>query len=227
MTSPTTPHPRSDIGRRAAARRDRLGLTREEVAERSGSAPSYIEYLEEHVATPGVAFLTRLANALETTVQDLTGYAADQPPGSAQAGRNARLTELGEPECLELLGEHGIGRIAVTTPDGPAVIPVNYQVVDGEIVFVTAADSTPARAAGTETAFETDYVDAAFSQGWSVLVVGQVHRVADEATIRRLKSRIYSQPWAGGDRDTLMVLTPHRVTGRRIGVSGAPGDLGG
>ncbi|WP_406405454.1 helix-turn-helix domain-containing protein [Streptomyces sp. NBC_01643] len=37
-----------DVGRRVAARREELGLSRQEVAERSGSATTYIQYLEEH-----------------------------------------------------------------------------------------------------------------------------------------------------------------------------------
>ncbi|MFF6772913.1 helix-turn-helix domain-containing protein [Streptomyces sp. NPDC012637] len=221
-----TPHARGDIGRRVAARREALGLTREEVAERAGSAPSYIQYLEEQVATPGIAFMARLANALECTVQDLTGYTADLPEGTGRAGRDARLTELDEGECLRLLGTHGVGRIAFTTGDGPAAFPVNYQIDHGEIVFMTARDAAVVRTAGTEIAFEADHVDEAFSQGWSVLVVGPVRHVTEPFATRRLQSAMYTGPWAGEGRHVVMVLAPRRVTGRRIVVEGAPGAGG-
>ncbi|MGW5425234.1 helix-turn-helix domain-containing protein [Streptomyces sp. NPDC003943] len=223
MTGDTTPHARGDIGRRIAARREELGLTREEVAARTGAATSYLTYLEERVATPDVAFLARLANALECTVQDLTGYTADLPAAVGRAGRDARLTELSDPECRRLLGTHGVGRIAFTTADGPVVFPVNYEIARDEVVFMTAPDAAPARTAGTEIAFETDHVDEAFSQGWSVLVVGPVRRVADESEARRLRESLHTNPWAGKGRDTVMVLSPRRVSGRRIVVEGAPG----
>ncbi|MFF8839441.1 helix-turn-helix domain-containing protein [Streptomyces sp. NPDC015130] len=221
---PYSSHATSDLGRRVAARRTRLGLSWEDVAERAGSTPGFIAYVEEQVATPGIEFLVRLANALETTVQDLTGYTADRAPGGARAGYRARMEEIGEAECWELLDGHGVGRVAVEGRDGLMVIPVNYQVVDGEIAFMTAADSTLARVStsGVEVAFEQDHLDEAFSQGWSVLLVGPTHTVSDEAAVRRIKDAVHSEPWAGDGRDTVVTLSPRRVTGRRIQVPGAP-----
>lgn len=223
------PRAMSDLGRRVAARRAQLGLSWEEVAARAGSTPGYISYVEERLPTPGIEFLVRLANALETTVQDLTGYTADLAPGGALAGYRARMEEIGEAECWELLDGHGVGRIAVEGRDGLAVFPVNYQVVDGEIVFMTAADSSLARASesGAEVAFEEDHLDEAFSQGWSVLLVGQARTMSDETAVRRAKDAVHSKPWAGDGRDTVVTLSPRRVTGRRIRVPGAPGTPSG
>ncbi|MFF5787470.1 helix-turn-helix domain-containing protein [Streptomyces sp. NPDC012693] len=219
------PHVTSDLGRRVAARRTQLGLSRQEVAERAGSAPGFIAYVEEQVPTPGIEFLVRLANALETTVQDLTGYTADLAPGGARPGYRARMEEIDEAECWELLDGHGVGRVAAEGRDGLAVFPVNYQVVDGEIVFMTAADSSLARASasGAEVAFEEDRLDEAFSQGWSVLLVGPVRTVSDETSVQRIKDADGPEPWPGDGRDTLVTLSPRRVTGRRIRVPGAPG----
>ncbi|MEU6982077.1 pyridoxamine 5'-phosphate oxidase family protein [Streptomyces sp. NPDC046324] len=223
------PHVTSDLGRRVAARRMQLGLSREEVAERAGSAPGFIAYVEERVPTPGIEFLVRLANALETTVQDLTGYRSDLAPGGAHAGHQARMEEIGEAECWKLLDGHGVGRVAVEGRDGLAVFPLNYQVVDGEMVFMTGADSSLARAAasGAEVAFEEDRLDEAFSQGWSVLLVGPVRTVSDETSVERMNDAGRPEPWAGDGRDTKVTLSPRRVTGRRIRVPGAPGTLNG
>ncbi|MFF8603128.1 helix-turn-helix domain-containing protein [Streptomyces sp. NPDC015232] len=223
------PHATSDLGRRVAARRAQLGLSREEVADRAGSTPGFIAYVEERVPTPGIEFLVRLANALETTVQDLTGSTADRAPGGGRAGYRPRMEEIDEAECWQLLHDHGVGRVAVEGRDGLMVIPVNYQVVDGQIVFVTAADSSLARAsaAGAEVAFEEDHLDEAFSQGWSVLVVGPVRTVSDETSVRRIRDAVHSEPWAGDRRDTVVTLSPRRVTGRRIRVPGAPGTAPG
>lgn len=58
-------------------------------------------------------------------------------------------------------------------PDGhPAVVPVNYDVIDGAIVFRTAPGSVTASVVDEEVAFEVDRVDEARSMGWSVLAVG-------------------------------------------------------
>jgi len=58
--------------------------------------------------------------------------------------------------------------------------------------------------------------DDAFSQGWSVLVRGMAHTVTDPAGVRRLDEQAYTGPWAGGDRDLWVRITPATVTGRRI-----------
>ncbi|AJF63176.1 helix-turn-helix domain-containing protein [Streptomyces vietnamensis] len=223
--NPAARHHMSDLGRRVEAQRTHLGLSREEVAARTGSTPGYIGLLEEQLPIPGVEFLVRLANALETTVQDLTGYTADVAPGTGRAGRHARMDDIEEPECWALLGGRGVGRVAVMADDEPELFPVNYQVVGREVMFMTAEDSSLAKAAaaGVTIAFEEDQVDEAFSQGWSVLLVGPARTVSDPATARALRDAAYSKPWAGGERDTVVVLTPHRVTGRRIRVRGAPG----
>lgn len=219
------PHATSDLGRRVAAKRAQLGLSREDVADRAGTTPGYIAYVEGRVPTPGIEFLVRLANALETTVQDLTGSTADLAPGGGRAGYRPRMEEIDEAECWELLDDHGVGRIAVEGRDGLMVIPVNYQVVDGQIVFMTAADSSLARtaASGAEVAFEEDRLDEAFSQGWSVLLVGPARTVSDATSVRRIRDAVHSEPWAGNGRDTVVTLSPRRVTGRRIRVPGAPG----
>lgn len=221
---PAPSHPaRGDIGRRAAARRKELGLSRQEVALRAAAAPGYIAYVEEHSAAPGIGFLLRLANALDTTVEELTGATEDQPAGGARAAQQARLAQLDEAEAWELLGDHGVGRVALAGGDGPVVLPLNYQVLDGEVMFSTREGSPLATAEGTEIAFEADHIDDAFSKGWSVLLVGPVRAVADEHAAQ-LREAAYSTPWAGEGRDHVMVLAPRRVTGRKIIVRGAPGD---
>lgn len=49
----------------------------------------------------------------------------------------------------------------MSTPDGPAVVPVNYEAVDDVIAFRTAPGSVPAAAVGSEAAFEVDHLDEA------------------------------------------------------------------
>ncbi|QKV91124.1 pyridoxamine 5'-phosphate oxidase family protein [Streptomyces sp. NA02950] len=205
-----------DIGRRVAERRARLGLSREELAARAGTSSGYVRYLEEYPADPGSGALLRIAAALDTTAAALHGGGAERPPGIGRAAAHPELLELGPGECRDLLATHGVGRISVATARGPAVIPVNYSVVDDAVVFRTAPDATPAAAAGTEVAFEVDHIDEALSEGWSVLVVGRAQRVTDPAAVRRLAAEAYSAPWPGGSRDLWLRIEPTSVTGRRI-----------
>ncbi|MCX4767961.1 pyridoxamine 5'-phosphate oxidase family protein [Streptomyces sp. NBC_01275] len=209
--------PSGDLGRRLAARRFRLGLTREETAARAGMAPSYVAHLEQHPdAAPSSGALLALAAVLQTTVSALTGGDADVPPGPGRAGRAPEFTELGRTECAELLSTHGVGRLAVSTTQGPVIVPVNYSVVDDTIVFRTAEGATPSLASGCQVAFEVDRIDDAFSQGWSVLVRGRARTVTDLDEKRRLAKQEYSGPWAGGRRDLWVRIEPYAVTGRRI-----------
>ncbi|MCI3278154.1 pyridoxamine 5'-phosphate oxidase family protein [Streptomyces cylindrosporus] len=206
-----------DLGRRIAARRVELGLSRHETADRAGMAPGYLKYLEERPgAAPGSGVLLRLAEVLETTVRDLTGGDAGLPPGPGRPAPGARLVELSVPECRALLADHGVGRIAVPTASGPVVVPVNYSVVDGAIVFRTEPGSTPAQASGCQVAFEADRIDDAFSTGWSVLVRGHARTVTDPGEAARFDGLARGAPWAGGHREEWVRIDPVAITGRRI-----------
>src|SRR3546814_5823232 len=74
----------------------------------------------------------------DTRFPDTTRFRS--PPGQGHALLHPHLRDLTPEECRTLLSTHGVGRIAVTTPDGrPAIIPVNYEIVDDDIVFRTAS----------------------------------------------------------------------------------------
>ncbi|MGV9938486.1 pyridoxamine 5'-phosphate oxidase family protein [Streptomyces sp. NPDC003401] len=205
-----------DVGRRVAQARRQRGLDLAETAHRARISPAYLDYLETHPADPGVGTLIRLADALGTTLLELQGGGRERPPGQGQALHHPRLRDLGEEECRALLSTHGVGRISLTTPHGPAVFPVNYEVADAAIVFRTAPDAAPAAAVGQQVAFEADHVDEAMSQGWSVLAVGPARAVTDPAEARRLDERAHTDPWAGGGRTLWVAVTVERLTGRRI-----------
>ncbi|MFD0274212.1 helix-turn-helix domain-containing protein [Kitasatospora sp. NPDC127111] len=95
---PRRAHP-GDIGRRVAERRQQLGLSREEVAERAGTAVGYVEYVESSAGPPDVVPLTRLAGALGTSTWELLGGGVDIPPGRAAAAAHPVLEELPAWEC--------------------------------------------------------------------------------------------------------------------------------
>jgi nitroimidazol reductase NimA-like FMN-containing flavoprotein (pyridoxamine 5'-phosphate oxidase superfamily) len=129
---------------------------------------------------------------------------------------------LDEAECLRLISPGGIGRIAYQGRFGQAVLPVNYRLYDGAIVFRTALHSaldedlqTGIAAADYKVAFEIDELDMAGRQGWSVLIQGPAHRVGSE-TERAAAMQAGVENWAPGDRELFVRIVPSRITGRRI-----------
>ncbi|MFE1292781.1 DUF1918 domain-containing protein [Streptomyces sp. NPDC058751] len=217
VAPPSGAHNPGDIGRRVALERQRQRLSRRETADRARMSTTYLAYLEEQPADPTLATLIRLADALGTTAAALRGGGADLPPGQGQALPHPQLRDLSPDECRTLLSTHGVGRVSVSASDGhPAVVPVNYEVVDDAIAFRTAPGSVAAAAAGAEVAFEVDHVDDALSLGWSVLVVGTADVVTDPEVTGRLTRHAHTTPWAGGEREMWISIRPTSLTGRRI-----------
>jgi nitroimidazol reductase NimA-like FMN-containing flavoprotein (pyridoxamine 5'-phosphate oxidase superfamily) len=132
------------------------------------------------------------------------------------------MEELDENECLRLIGQGGIGRIAYVGRFGPAVLPVNYKLQGGAIVFRTTQNGpldedlrTGIDGADYKVAFEIDEIDPAARRGWSVLIQGPAHHVegADLDEARRAGV----EPWAPGNRELFVRIVPSRITGRRVG----------
>lgn len=134
-----------------------------------------------------------------------------------QQPRAGTLGELSQDECFELLGETGVGRVAFDTPAGPLIHPVNYLVDNATIVIRTSPYTVFAERSHGLVAFEVDDLDPQLRHGWSVLIVGRSAPVEDidEAVDLRRGGRLES--WASGNRTLFVRITPHKVTGRRIG----------
>ena len=126
------------------------------------------------------------------------------------------LELLEEAEALALLAGGDIGRVGIPIGGLPAILPVNYGVVDGCILFRTGTGSKLAAAArGAMVAFEVDDYDRAARSGWSVLVIGPSEIVHDvDITFRVLDAAI--EPWAGGIRTSIVRIRPELVSGRRL-----------
>ena len=86
---------------------------------------------------------------------------------------STRLEVLSDEECHWLLEGGSVGRVGVTGGAIPEVLPVNYALLDGDIVFRTGR-GTKVHAATSDApiAFEVDECDPVTLSGWSVLVVG-------------------------------------------------------
>lgn len=139
---------------------------------------------------------------------------------------------MGEPmemtveECLELLAGGVLGRVAMSTPMGPRIVPLNYAMYDDSIVFRT----TPYSEVGTygwntDLAFEIDHLDYDKHQGWSVVAIGRAELIEDPDELHAIRSGWDPTPWAGGRRHLYIRLRWRDLTGRRLGGDWTRGSM--
>ncbi len=129
---------------------------------------------------------------------------------------------LDEPESLRLVSSMGFGRLAYSGRYGLTVMPVNYKLHEGSILFRTAHNSptdedlrTGMPGAEYQVAFEVDHIDTDTREGWSVLIQGDAHHVDTEAE-RTSVLAAGLESWAGGEREHFLRIFPVRITGRRL-----------
>ena len=132
---------------------------------------------------------------------------------------------LSQADCLALLAAGGsagrLGRVAVTTPEGPHVVPVNYTIFQDTVVVRTSSYSllgTYARDA--VVALEIDGFDPTTRSGWSVVLRGRCTVETDPRTIRALRDAAAGDldgPWAGGTRNLYLRLRTDQLSGRAVG----------
>jgi len=130
----------------------------------------------------------------------------------------SEVEELSYAKCRGLIAGGVFGRVAVCTPGGPRIFPVNYSVVDEAVVFRTSAYGIVAAHDWSQPiAFEVDHVDYADQKGWSVVAVGPGERVEDPEQLALIKRTWDPRPWAGGSRPLYVRLPWTELTGRRLG----------
>jgi nitroimidazol reductase NimA-like FMN-containing flavoprotein (pyridoxamine 5'-phosphate oxidase superfamily) len=133
----------------------------------------------------------------------------------------SEMHDLSREECLELLTNGGVGRLAVSGKDAPVIRPVNY-VFDQpsqSVVFRSAPGSKfYALLRQNAAAFEIDGVDEVAHTGWSVVIVGATEEVTNPADVRRLEGLGLVQ-WAPGEGLHWVRIRAWTVSGRRITAS--------
>lgn len=126
--------------------------------------------------------------------------------------------DLAQSECEQLVRAGVVGRVAVATPTGPHIVPINYSVVDSAIVVRT----TPYSVLGTYArnallAFEIDQFDHDRHRGWSVVVRGRAESVDDAEEVEHIQRTWAPRPWASGQRWLFLRIPMSEVSGRRLG----------
>jgi hypothetical protein len=127
------------------------------------------------------------------------------------------LEELSEEQCLELLAQHHLGRIAVVVDGRPLIFPVNYGLSHRVVTFRTAHGTKLSYAPGSKVAFEIDGYASSARTGWSVLVQG----VAVDATtalddVSWIARGASPHPLAPGVKIHRLAIRPTTITGRRF-----------
>lgn len=128
------------------------------------------------------------------------------------------ISDMTYDECSSHLAAESVGRVAICTPDGPHIVPVNY-VVDGDmIVFRTAPYSVLGTyGAGAQVAFEVDQLDHEARAGWSVVATGRCATVDKPVDLARYRTHDGPRPWAAGSRVMHLRLPWSSLSGRWIG----------
>jgi hypothetical protein len=123
------------------------------------------------------------------------------------------IRTLSQAESVALLSAATTGRVAVTIDALPAIFPVCYSMLSGQIVF--QVDDNPqliTALSDTVVAFEVDTWDSPAAQPWSVHLLGY--------------ARVERQPPSPSDQpapDSYIVrVTPERVTGQRLPAAKLP-----
>jgi nitroimidazol reductase NimA-like FMN-containing flavoprotein (pyridoxamine 5'-phosphate oxidase superfamily) len=123
------------------------------------------------------------------------------------------VSELTTEECWELLELEELGRLAYRLVDEVHLVPVNYVVDDGAILFRTASgNKLLAAAMHSDVAFEIDWHDAAAA--WSVVVRGHMRRLHEDEAHR--VDGLALLPWVVNHKYDVVELRPDVVTGRRF-----------
>jgi hypothetical protein len=122
------------------------------------------------------------------------------------------LRELSEDECLEMIADTPVGRVAYCDFNGPVVLPVNHSLDGRDVLFRTSPHTALARAMHHgRVAFQVDGYDAFHQSGWSVLVHGDAS--FDDADVPPEER---PEPWAEGTRNLVVRIRPRLITGRRL-----------
>jgi len=126
----------------------------------------------------------------------------------------SHLREIDRAECLELLANQRVGRVAYCDDLGPVVLPVNYALDQETVLIQISPHSTLARnLRSARASFQIDEFDYYNQSGWSVLVRGDAAYV-DDADLPADDDRPHA--WAEGERTLHVRITPHDISGRRL-----------
>ncbi|MEO6317928.1 MAG: pyridoxamine 5'-phosphate oxidase family protein [Acidimicrobiales bacterium] len=135
------------------------------------------------------------------------------------------LEVLDRSECLRLLSQASLGRVAFTSGALPCVLPVSFQLDDERILVRTRSGGRLDLALrGSVVAFEVDDLDADAHTGWSVSLTGCANAVCDPDALGGAR-RTPIDRWTSSPDDSLVAISTEVLTGRRVTPDSGPTRL--
>lgn len=129
---------------------------------------------------------------------------------------HARMQLMSAEECFAHLETQPVGRIAFVADGALQIFPVTYQMSAQRVVFQSAFGSKlDAAEMARAVAFEVDDWDDETKTGWSVVVRGPLHTVADPTRLAVLDA-LDHQPWLNGTDMKWVEITVADISGRRL-----------
>jgi len=149
--------------------------------------------------------------------RDLRPYSASGGPANVSGVARPTLITLTRDECLSLLATATVGRVGISVDSLPVVLPVNFALIDADVVFRTVEGTKfHAATAKAVVAFEADSYEPSGESGWSVVVQGMGEVVSSASEQARLAA-LTINPWAvDGADDRFVRVRADRITGRRF-----------
>ncbi len=129
-------------------------------------------------------------------------------------------------ECLELLAQVEIGRIALSMDALPVILPVAFALIDDQVHFRSIRDSKMDAAVDNRVvAFESGAYEPETGTGWSVLVQGMTQAVHESDSLWSPASPFPSPSPSASleDRYRMIRIQPGAVTGQRIRIMSPTG----
>lgn len=125
-----------------------------------------------------------------------------------------RTRPLSTAQSLGLLRSTSLGRIVFTQHALPVIRPVNHLVDGTDVIIRSHVGAAVLATHGQVVVYEADALDPDTHLGWSVIVTGPAHVVADPQEIVRYARVI--QPWVDLQMDYVIRISIDSITGLEV-----------
>ena len=122
------------------------------------------------------------------------------------------ITELTSEECWDALRTDEFGRLAYHLGDEIGLVPVNYAVDGGRIIFSSAEGSKLLGVVmDKDVAFEIDLIDDEAERAWSVVARGAAQLL--EGQQARDTDNLRLRPWVDEAKYNVVAITVTEISG--------------
>lgn len=130
--------------------------------------------------------------------------------------QHSQLEKLSREECLALLQQAVVGRIGYVADGIAIILPVNFAMLDGDIVFCTAKGSKLSwLSLRGRVSFQADESRPEDHEGWSVLIQGVAREVTDPSELEFLRRGIL-RSWLRSPADHWVRIRIEAISGRAL-----------